>query len=155
MLDLVLNGQSKEERERELRVKLADSYLNRIRGFQNQLLIWMVSLNFVVFVYIAAGFEAIVETHEVVLVKSFSPILVAVLALILNCVAASIYSNEKKNSRLLLDQFTELDFFPAPSRIQRDSVRGKTWNNYRVIKTLFVITQFVLIASVVFMVKLF
>lgn len=112
---------------RESQVKLADSYLSRMRGFQNQLLIWGVTINLAVLGYLLRALK--IKTLYPLLITPLRPchsIVVLIGLIFTNLLIWRFYSTEHNNSHELLKRFPELP-----------SVSVSFFSNYDILNLVF------------------
>ena len=125
IIDLMKRVMEKDEKSRKFAVNLADSYLRRISGFQDQLVLLGVALNFLAVGYIlSAPMEYVYQLRPL--------IGAAFVVLLANVLLAMLYSNEHRTTKLLFARYPELELI---------MVGDKSWSNFRVLAGAYKLVQ--------------
>ncbi len=125
VIDLMKRIMEKDEKSRKFAVNLADSYLRRISGFQDQLVLMGVALNF-----LAVGY---VLMSPMDYFYELRPLIVAAFVVFLaNMLLAKLYSNEHRTTKLLFARYPELELI---------MVGDKSWSNFRVLAGAYKLVQ--------------
>lgn len=124
IIDIVRGFVEKDARNSDFSIKLADSYLRRIRGFQNQLVITGIALNSA-----AVGYLLWPKSDCCPLLRGLTAGLVIFLA---NLVMAKLYSNEHRTTKLLFARYPELELVMAGD---------KSWSSSRVLTRVYKFVQ--------------
>ncbi|MCG2726168.1 MAG: hypothetical protein L6420_07945 [Elusimicrobia bacterium] len=121
------------------RSKFADSYIGRIRTFQNQLLIWGVSLNYVVGIYVVKlwiDLEAENYYRDTNLI-----FIISLIAFFVNSLIGYLYSREHNIKYKLVRTYKKYLCFRDDLK---DILSGKT---YTTLSVVFWILEFIWIVS--------
>ena len=125
VIDLMKRIMEKDEKSRKFAVNLADSYLRRISGFQDQLVLMGVALNF-----LAVGYVLMFPMDYF---YELRPLIVAAFVVFLaNMLLAKLYSNEHRTTKLLFARYPELELI---------MVGDKSWSNFRVLAGAYKLVQ--------------
>lgn len=124
-----MNNKNQSDSVDELeRAKFADSYIGRIRTFQNQLLIWGVSLNFVAGVYVV---KSLVELQA----KNYWQntivcLIISVVSFLLNWLIGCVYLREHNIKDGLVEIYEKyLDFKGDLKYILKEKEFGGTYKD--------------------------
>lgn len=115
------------------RAKLADAYISRIRGFQTQLLIWGVSLNYLALTY-CYKINFLGESREGA--KALT-VIIAILSIVITGFIAKMYSHEHDVKKDLIDN-CEVGEWLSFSNVVKE--KGSTWFS---LNCLFVVALYV------------
>jgi len=125
IIDLMKRVMEKDEKSRKFAVNLADSYLRRISGFQDQLVLLGVALNFLAVGYVLKSpMDYYYELRPL--------IAAAVVVFLVNILLAKLYSNEHRTTKLLFARYPELELI---------MVGDKSWSNFRVLAGAYKLVQ--------------
>jgi len=125
LLEFLKRAVEKDEKSRKFAVNLADSYLRRISGFQDQLVLLGVALNF-----LAVGY---VLRSPMEYFYELPPLITgAVVVFLVNMLLAKLYSNEHRTTKLLFARYPELELI---------MVGDKSWSNFRVLAGAYKLVQ--------------
>ena len=125
IIDLMKRVMGKDEKSRKFAVNLADSYLRRISGFQDQLVLLGVALNFLAVGYVLKSpMDYYYELRPL--------IAAAVVVFLVNILLAKLYSNEHRTTKLLFARYPELELI---------MVGDKSWSNFRVLAGAYKLVQ--------------
>ena len=117
IVELIRKFTEKEETSRKFAVTLADSYLRRISGFQDQLVLLGILLN-----ALAAGFVLTLPGRCTCLFAA--GIVSSLVIFLVNLLLAKLYSNEHRTTKLLFARYPELELIMTGD---------KGWSNFRVL----------------------
>ena len=125
IIDLMKRVMEKDEKSRKFAVNLADSYLRRISGFQDQLVLLGIALNFLAVGYVLKSpMDYYYELRPL--------IIAAVVVFLVNMLLAKLYSNEHRTTKLLFARYPELELI---------MVGDKSWSNFKVLAGAYKLVQ--------------
>ena len=125
IIDLIRRVMEKEEKSRKFAVNLADSYLRRVSGFQDQLVLMGVALNFLAVGYVLRSpMEYVYELRSLIAASVF--------VFLVNLLLAKLYSNEHRTTKLLFARYPELELI---------MVGDKSWSNFKVLTGAYKLVQ--------------
>lgn len=121
---LVRRAFETDERSRKFAVQLADSYLRRIRRFQDQLVLLGITLNFLAAGFMFAGGESRCGTWRGVAAGAT--------IFLVNMLVGKLYTNEHRTTKLLFARYPELELIMGGD---------KSWSNSRILIGLYKYVQ--------------
>ena len=129
MIDLIISLikriMEKDEKSRTSAVHLADSYLRRIRRFQDQLVLLGIVLNFAAAGCVLKALSYHICELKFIIVGSF-------LVFLTNMLLAKLYSNEHRTTQLLFARYPEMELIMAGD---------KSWSNFKVLARVYQYVQ--------------